>query len=220
LSVGDFLTVAGETMTISGLFSSFGDLKPRLVIDERSPLATSLAAELEIDSVAFKSDQTQALLVDLREKFPALEVRLQSDIRRVALKTFDQTFAITTVLITIALLVAAISVYIAVTTMRLNRKTGRQLLNTLGVNRIEQLMMNIALGAGLGLVAIIIALPLGIMFGWILCNVINPRAFGWTIELQLSAQGLLLSCSWGMLAAIAAGILQGGGREEGAFGER
>ena len=220
LSVGDFLTVAGETMTISGLFSSFGDLKPRLVIDERSPLATSLSAELEIDSAAFKSDQTQALLVDLREKFPALEVRLQSDIRRVALKTFDQTFAITTVLITIALLVAAISVYIAVTTMRLNRKTGRQLLNTLGVNRIEQLMMNIALGAGLGLVAIIIALPLGIMFGWILCNVINPRAFGWTIELQLSAQGLLLSCSWGMLAAIAAGILQGGGREEGAFGER
>jgi putative ABC transport system permease protein len=220
LSVGDALTVAGEAMTISGMFSAFGDLKPRLIVDERSPLADALAAELQIDSVAFKSDRPEALLAELRKQFPALELRLQSDIRRIALKTFDQTFAITTVLITIALLVAAISVYIAVTTMRLNRQTGRQLLNTLGVNRTEQLIMNIALGTGLGLVAIIIALPLGVMFGWILCDVINPRAFGWTIELQLSAKALLLSCSWGMLAAIAAGILQGGDHEEGAFGGR
>lgn len=220
LSVGDALTVSGEAMTISGLFSAFGDLKPRLIVDERSPLAATVAAELQIDSVAFKSDRPEVLVAELRKQFPALELRLQSDIRRVALVTFDQTFAITTVLITIALLVAAISVYIAVTTMRLNRQTGRQLLNTLGVNRAEQLMMNIALGTGLGLVAIIIALPLGVLFGWILCNVINPRAFGWTIELQLSAEALLRSCTWGMLAAIAAGILQGGGHEEGAFGGR
>ena len=220
LSVGDALTVSGEAMTISGLFSAFGELKPRLIVDERSPLAAAVAADLQIDSVAFKSDQPEALVAELRKQFPALELRLQSDIRRVALVTFDQTFAITTVLITIALLVAAISVYIAVTTMRLNRQTGMQLLNTLGVNRAEQLMMNIALGTGLGLVAIIIALPLGVLFGWILCNVINPRAFGWTIELQLSAEALLRSCTWGMLAAIAAGILQGGGQEEGAFGGR
>ena len=220
LSVGDALTVAGETMTISGVFSAFGDLKPRLIVDDRSPLADALAAELQVDSVEFKSDRPETLVAALGKQFPALELRLQSDIRRVALKTFDQTFAITTVLITIALLVAAISVYIAVTTMRLNRQTGRQLLNTLGVNRTEQLMMNMALGTGLGLVAIIIAQPLGVMFGWILCNVINPRAFGWTIELQLSAEALLRSCTWGMLAAIVAGILQGGDHEEGAFGER
>jgi putative ABC transport system permease protein len=228
LSVGEQLTVAGEVMTVAGLFSAFGDLKPRIIVDQHSPLTTAFGAglktktnnRLQIDSIAFSSDQPDALLTDLRQRFPKLELRLQSDIRRVALDTFDQTFAITTVLITIALLVAAISVYIAVTTMRLNRKTGRQLLNTLGVNRTEQLMMNTALGTGLGLVAIIIALPLGVMFGWILCNVINPRAFGWTIELQLSARALLYACGWGMLAAIAAGILQGGGREEGAFGER
>jgi len=220
LSVGDALTVAGKTITISGIFSAFGDLKPRLIVDDLSPLAHALAAELQVDSVSFKSDRPEALTAGLRKQFPSLELRLQSDIRRVALKTFDQTFAITTVLITIALLVAAISVYIAVTTMRLNRQTGRLLLNTLGINRTEQLMMNVALGIGLGLVAIIIALPLGLMFGWILCNVINPRAFGWTIELQLSAKALLQSCSLGMLAAIAAGILQGGDQEEGAFGGR
>ncbi|MDA0978555.1 MAG: ABC transporter permease, partial [Proteobacteria bacterium] len=136
------------------------------------------------------------------------------------LDTFDQTFAITTVLITIALLVAAISVYIAVTTMRLNRRAGSQLLHTLGVNRLEKLAMDMALGTGLGFIAILIALPLGTVFGWILCNVINPRAFGWTIELQLSATALLQACTWGMVAAIGAGIFQAGGNEEGAFRER
>ena len=33
LSVGDALTVAGETMTISGPFSALGDLKPSLIVD-------------------------------------------------------------------------------------------------------------------------------------------------------------------------------------------
>ena len=220
LSAGDLLTVSGETMTVAGQFSAFGDLQPRLIVNEGSALAASFATELQIDSISFNSDQPETLMKELQTRFPNLELRQQADIRRIALDTFNQTFAITTVLISIALLVATISVYIAVTTMRLNRQTGRQLLNTLGVNRLEQLIMNIALGTGLGLVAIIIALPLGIAFGWILCNVINPRAFGWTIDLQLSTASLLASCTWGMLAAIAAGILQSGGREEGAFGER
>ena len=80
--------------------------------------------------------------------------------------------------------------------------------------------MNLAMGIGLGAVAMIVALPLGVMFGWILCNVINPRAFGWTIELQVSAGALLWPCAWGSLAAILAGMLQVGDAEEGAFGGR
>ena len=212
------LRIRGETMTVAGTFSAFGDLKPRLIVDDQSVIAEAMDAELKTTSVAFKSDAPQALARTLKRSSSMLEIRLQSDIRRIALEVFDQTFAITTVLITIALLVAAISVYIAVTTLRLNRQTGRQLLSTLGVNRVEQHLMNLSMGVGLGAVAMIVALPLGVMFGWILCNVINPRAFGWTIELQMSAGALLWPCAWGMLAAILAGMLQIGDQEEGAFG--
>ncbi len=217
-STGDTLTVAGETVLVAGIFSAFGDLKPRLIIDDASPIAGVLSAALAANSVAFQSDKPQVLTGALRTSLSGLELRLQSDIRRIALKVFDQTFAITTVLISIALMVAAISIYIAVTTLRLNRQTGRQLLDTLGVNRLEQKVMNAALGSGLGIVAMIVALPLGVMFGWLLCAVINPRAFGWTIELQLSVGAFLWPCAWGMLAAMIAGALQVGGREEGAFG--
>ncbi len=219
-TVGDELKVAGETVIISGTFSAFGDLKPRLIADDASPIVAALSETLRVDSVAIQSDRSQEVAGKLRGFFPALELRLQSDIRQIALKVFDQTFAITTVLIAIALMVAAISMYIAVTTMRLNRQTGRQLLDALGVNRVEQNVMNLALGTGLGVVAMIVALPVGLIFGWILCSVINPRAFGWTIELQVSAGAILWPCIWGMLAAITAGTLQLGDREEGAFGGR
>ncbi len=212
--------MAGETVIISGTFSAFGDLKPRLIADDASPIVAALSETLRVDSVAIQSDRSQEVAGKLRGFFPALELRLQSDIRQIALKVFDQTFAITTVLIAIALMVAAISMYIAVTTMRLNRQTGRQLLDALGVNRVEQNVMNLALGTGLGVVAMIVALPVGLIFGWILCSVINPRAFGWTIELQVSAGAILWPCIWGMLAAITAGTLQLGDREEGAFGGR
>ena len=212
------LRILGETMTVAGTFSAFGDLKPRLIVNEQSALADVMNTTLQPSSVAFITSEPQALARTLNRSYPALEIRLQSDIRRIALEVFDQTFAITTVLITIALLVAAISVYIAVTTLRLNRQTGRQLLNTLGVNRGEVHLMNLAMGVGLGTVAMIVALPLGLMFGWILCNVINPRAFGWTIELQTSMDAVFWPCAWGMLAAILAGMLQVGKAEEGAFG--
>ena len=129
--------------------------------------------------------------------------------------TFDQTFAITTVLITIAMLVATISMYIAVTAMRLNRRTSSRLLVTLGVNRLESVGMDFALGVGVGLIALLIALPLGMAFGWILCSVINPRAFGWTIELKLTLDAMATPMLLGLLAAIAAGLLRGGRSEEG-----
>ncbi|MDC1314871.1 hypothetical protein N8275_08115 [Pseudomonadales bacterium] len=214
------LRILGETMTVAGTFSAFGDLKPRLIVDDQSAIAEAMGAELKMASVAFENNSPKVLARALKASSSTLEIRLQSDIWRIALNVFDQTFAITTVLITIALLVAAISVYIAVTTLRLNRQTGRQLLNTLGVNRVEQHLMNLAMGIGLGAVAMIVALPLGVMFGWILCNVVNPRAFGWTIELQVSAGALLWPCAWGLLAAILAGMLQVGDAEEGAFGGR
>ena len=67
---------------------------------------------------------------------------------------------------------------------------------------------------GVGLIALLIALPLGMAFGWILCSVINPRAFGWTIELKLTLDAMATPMLLGLLAAIAAGLLRGGRSEE------
>ena len=59
--------------------------------------------------------------------------------------------------------------------------------------------------------------PLGLLFGWILCEVINPRAFGWSLSLRLHGYAVLEPAVWGLLAAMAAGTIRLGHEPEGAL---
>ena len=141
-------------------------------------------------------------------------MRSNRRLREEAFAIFDQTFAITTVLIVLAMLVASIGIYVAVTAIRLNKRTQSELMTGLGVNRWELVGMDFALGFGIGVVAVLMALPLGVAFGWILCSVVNPRAFGWTVELQFSWSALMQPALWGLAAAACAGLLSLGRRDE------
>ncbi len=208
-AAGDTLEVDGRQLRIAGVFSSFGDLAPRVIVDDDSGLTGRL------DSLSINADDPARVLGAVRSLSSTAEVELQADLRRIALDTFDQTFAITAVLITIAMMVAGIGVYVAVTTLRLNRRSSTRLLHGLGIVPGESAIMDLSLGVGLGAVAVVLALPLGVAFGWILCDVINPRAFGWTVALELSGQALVTPALWGLLAAAAAGMLRFGRGEEG-----
>ncbi len=210
---GDVIETTVGPLTVVGVFSGFGEIQPRLIVDNASPLASYAR---RINSLGIKTAEPDDLLTEIRSRYPDLELRLQTDIRRTALETFDQTFAITRVLIAIALLVATLSVYIAITALRLNRPTGNRLLTTLGIFRREAIGIDFALGLGFGVIALLIALPLGLTFGWILCAVVNPRAFGWTIELQLVLSSLVPPLALGLGAALIACLLRSD-REEGVY---
>ncbi len=209
---GDMLSVAGHELRVAAIFSSFGDLQPRLLVPDGHMLATDIP---RIRSLSIYTDTPRQLADELLRRHTGLNVELQGELRATALATFDQTFVITTVLIFIAMLVAAIGVYVAVTTLRLNRRTSGQLMQGLGLNRFEDIGMDFALGVGVGLVAMILAVPLGTVFGWILCTVINPRAFGWTVELQLNWQTYATPLIWGLVAAVSAGLIRVGRQESG-----
>ena len=60
---------------------------------------------------------------------------------------------------------------------------------------------------GIGSVAVALALPLGLLMGWLLCAVINPRAFGWTVHLRPAFSEVALPLVLGIGAAILAGLL-------------
>jgi putative ABC transport system permease protein len=50
------------------------------------------------------------------------------------------------------------------------------------------------------------AIPLGHIFSWILINIINKRAFGWSIDFSISYTIILQSLLVAVLGALAAGI--------------
>ena len=101
--------------------------------------------------------------------------------------------------------------------MRLNRLTSSRLLHALGLSPSEKFAMDGLLGLGLGGVATVLALPLGLAIAWLLCSVVNPRGFGWSVAMDPEFWALARPVLWGMFAAGAASILRFGQVEEGMF---
>gem|GEM_PF-420442 len=212
LGVGDRVALGSRSVRIAGIFGSFGDLQPRMILNA----GTQPRGHLYSVNVAVSPTvDVEKLVEEIRARGADIEVQRQADIKTQALATFDQTFAITSVLITISMLVAGIGVYVAVTTLRLNRATSTRLLYTLGISRVEAMMGDLARALGIAGLAVLLAVPLGLVLGWILCAVVNPRAFGWVVQLSLSANAIVVPVFWGLLAAIIAGTVRLGRAEEG-----
>ena len=210
LAVGpmDSLEVGDRTYQVVRVFKSFGDLLPRVLLDQAvkpsrlQPISLSIQASEDLDRGAFGGD---------------LRWQDQGTIKALALETFDRTFAITSVLIVIAVMVAGIGIYVATTVLRLNQQASARLLVSMGVTRGETWQIDIARGVGIGALACLVALPLGYQIGWLLCDVVNPRAFGWTVTLRLIPDAVLVPMFWGMVAAVAAAIVRVGINEQGRF---
>jgi putative ABC transport system permease protein len=49
--------------------------------------------------------------------------------------------------------------------------------------------------------------PLGLLMAWLLCAVINLRAFGWTVDLRLAFSDVAAPLALGIGAAVLAGLL-------------
>jgi putative ABC transport system permease protein len=209
LGVDDVVAVKGRTLRIVAVFRGFGDVGLRLLVD--SATAERMGVAPLYDRLSVSGDALSGLDDRLLERFagtyPGLRVQPRSDMRSLALDIFDRTFAITRALTLLALLVAVIGMYNALLALRLNQAPSYVLLDALGVGIWEQRWIALRRAGAVGALAVVLALPLGIALGWLLCNVINPRAFGWSLSLQLSAAELLIPVGLGLLAAGVAGIL-------------
>jgi putative ABC transport system permease protein len=56
-------------------------------------------------------------------------------------------------------------------------------------------------------IALVLALPLGLGIAWVLCDQINPRAFGWSIPLRPSLAAMARPILCGFIVAPLAGWL-------------
>lgn len=134
-----------------------------------------------------------------------LRINSNRSIMHQSLHTFDQTFAITRVLRWLLLGVALVGMVASLMALELVRVRTHATLRVLGMTPREMLGMIMGETLVLGLASGLAALPVGYGLAWMLTQVINPRAFGWTLPLHLS----LDSVAQGLLAALAAALLAG-----------
>jgi putative ABC transport system permease protein len=128
------------------------------------------------------------------------------DIRREAIRIFDQTFAITYALEAVAIVVAVMGIAGALLSIVIDRRREFGLLRFLGA-ATSQIRKLILVEAGLiGLLANFAGVALGFVLSLVLIFVINKQSFGWTIQFHWPVAILLGALSGVYLATVLAGI--------------
>jgi putative ABC transport system permease protein len=130
-----------------------------------------------------------------------------SDLRRRVMEIFDQTFAVTSVLRAIAVVVAIAGVLLSLTTLVVEREREIGILRSQGASCGQVRGLILSEAAMIGLLAAIVGLLCGASMAMVLTWVINKAFFGWTIELRYPLGVLLSTPLWIIPAAVFAAWL-------------
>ncbi|MGC1458030.1 MAG: FtsX-like permease family protein, partial [Steroidobacteraceae bacterium] len=136
----------------------------------------------------------------------ALQIDTPAQVRAISLTIFDRTFIITRVLNWLAAGVAALGLVSALLAWQLGRTHELALLRALGLTRRGAAVMIQAQTLFMGAVALLAALPAGVLTAILLVRVINRRAFGWEIELHLHPGQITSAIALALGAALVAGL--------------
>ena len=167
--------------------------------------------QISVLSIYRQHDTEQATLLkairELASHHPmAIVVRSSKEIRQASLIIFDRTFTITQVLRLLAIAVAFMGILSALMALQMERKKEFATLRAIGMTQGELRFMIIAQSMLMGLLAGLMAIPLGMLMSNILIEVINVRSFGWSMQqiypFSVMWQALLISTSAAGLAGI------------------
>jgi len=206
-----FRTDRGErAFRIAGIYRSY-DANPHAVLMSRTiydmfwdddaldSLGVYLAADTDADTLS-------AALREIADGRQRLEIRTNAELEALSLEIFDQTFVITNVLYWLAVGVAIVGILAAMLALQMERSRELATLRALGVTRL-QLGGMLTLQSGLiGLLAGLAALPLGLLMALMLIDVINRRAFGWSMPVSIEWPVLGFALALAAGSALAAGL--------------
>jgi putative ABC transport system permease protein len=141
-----------------------------------------------------------------RTTFPGeWAVNSSRTLRQRILRIFDQTFAITMVLRSVAIVVAIAGVLLTMLTLVLERRRELALIRALGSTPAFVGWLVVTEAALLGFSSAILGLFAGIPLAMVLTWVVNPAFFGWTIQFHLPWDTIAWTPLWitavAMLAA-------------------
>ena len=169
--------------------------------DDRSVSAVGIYAEPGMDL----DELVQRLRIRVAAGQSVL-IRSNRGLRETSLAVFDRTFTITTVLRLLATLVAFVGVLSALMALQLERAREMAVLRASGLTGAQVLGLVSSQTGVMGLIAGLLAVPLGTALALVLVLVINRRSFGWTLQVHVDPWILVHALALAMLAAVLAGL--------------
>jgi len=156
--------------------------------------ATTAALWLERGA---EPEEVAARIRDTLQREGSYEIAVPREIRRMSLRVFDRTFAVTYLLEAVAVLIGLFGISASTSSQVLARRGEFGMLRHLGVTRGEIGRMLAFEGAALGAVGVLTGLVVGFVVSLILIYVVNRQSFHWTMDVHVP---------WGLLALLS-GVL-------------
>lgn len=130
-----------------------------------------------------------------------------SSLRQRVFDIFDKTFAVTSVLRSIAIIVAVAGVLFSLSALVVERERDIGVLRALGASRPQVLAVFLFEAFLISLTAALSGLASGAALAVVLTWIINKAFFGWTIDLSYPSIPLLTIPLWIIAAALCAALL-------------
>jgi putative ABC transport system permease protein len=156
-------------------------------------------------------ENREAALIRLRGRIESccgerLDMISGAELRRSILKVFDETFAVTTVLLLIALVVAALGITTTLTVLVMERTRQLNTLLAVGADFRQIRSMIFWEAAFLVTAGELAGLACGFILSYLLVYVINRQSFGWTFVYGVDWTALGMSLPLIVLTALAAAL--------------
>lgn len=214
LNVGNTLTLPTDdgprTFRIAGIYREYGNDRGTVLIS--LPVYRKFWRDDGITAIGFyvaPGTPVAQVMASFRATAlgkQSLFIRSNADLRAMSMSIFERTFVITRVLYWLAAGVAAIGLVSALLAWELERSREIAILRSLGLTPGGAALLIEGQTGFMGLVALVAAIPAGLLTALLLIDVINRRAFGWRIDVHLSVAQFGNALLLALVAALVAGL--------------
>ncbi|MBT8400342.1 MAG: FtsX-like permease family protein [Rhodothermia bacterium] len=155
------------------------------------------------------STSVESVIEDVRRstsEFQELYIQSNRSLRSRSLEIFDRTFVVTGVLRLLTIVVAFIGVLSALMALQLEKSRELAVMRANGMTPGQLWGFVTLQTAVMGLLAGLLAVPLGLSLAALLVFVINKRSFGWTLQFEPTPEAVGVAILLAVLAALIAGL--------------
>jgi putative ABC transport system permease protein len=191
LDPGDALSLPtpnGEwRVSVAGVYPDYGNPEGQVLANEAAMLAHWPGADRRRLGARADPAGVPAMLADLRAEFGLGqdEAYDQAALKALSARIFDRTFAVTVALNALTLAVAGIALLTSLLTLADARLVQLAPVWALGLTRRRLAWIEAGKALSLAALTALAALPLGLALAWVLTAVVNVRAFGWQLPVEL-----------------------------------
>jgi putative ABC transport system permease protein len=193
---------------VAGVYSDYTRDQGVMLMDRRNferywnePRVESMAVYLRAKAAAEPLAEAFRLEFSREGEFAIYSNR---SLRARILAVFDQTFSVTYILRSVAMIVAIAGIFLSVTTLVFEREREIGVLRAIGASRLQIQRLLMAESGMIGLVATALGLVAGCALAVTLTRVVNVAFFGWTIALHFPWLALLVTPLWILPATLLA----------------